>query len=46
MLFNQNSPALLVPVVDGGDIHTLYNITTDVTTYRLNQPSGQFSENK
>ena len=37
-VFDQKSPALSVPVVDGGDIHT------DIATYRLSWPRGQFSE--
>ena len=40
MLFNQKSPALLVPVADRGN-----NISTVIATYRPNQPSGGFIKN-
>ena len=39
-LFDQKSPALLVPVADGGDNTSMIN-----GTYRLNPPRGRFSEN-
>ena len=47
MLFDQESPALSVSVVDGGDIqHTHIIHTTDIATYRMNRPKGQFIENQ
>ena len=39
MLFDQKSPALSVPVGDGGDIHYM-----DIATTRLNRPKGRLSE--
>ena len=40
MLFDQKSPALLVPVVNGGD-----RGQTDIATYRLKRHISRFSEN-
>ena len=40
-LFDQKSPALLVPVVDRGHLH----FYMDITNSRLNRPRGRFSEN-
>ena len=44
-LIDQKSQALLVPVVNGGDGLT-HPQPTDIATYRLNWPRGQFSEKK
>ena len=38
------SPALVVPIANGGDRQT-DDKNTDIVTYRLNWPRGQFSEN-
>ena len=40
MLFEQKTPAILVPVVDGADIHKM-----DIATTRMNRPRGRFKEN-
>ena len=37
-LLDQKSPAFLVPVVDGGDIH--FFLHTDIADSRLNRPRG------
>ena len=47
MLFEEKSPALLVPVADGGDKDTKKQNyrPINIATYRLNRSRGQFSEN-